>query len=41
MTRRAADGPDPTPLNYHHFSFGVQCTGAWLYTAMNVDGQIS
>ncbi|HEU4667090.1 MAG TPA: DNA/RNA non-specific endonuclease [Arthrobacter sp.] len=40
--RGAADGQDPAVLNYHHFSLVMKRTRRLaLYTAVNVDGQLS
>ena len=40
--RHAAAGQDPTVLNYHHFSLVMQRSRRLaLYTAVNVDGQLS
>jgi endonuclease G len=40
--RRAADGQDPTVLNYHHFSLVMQrIRRLALYTVVNVDGRLS
>jgi endonuclease G len=42
MNRGAAAGQDPAVLNYHHFSHVMQRTRRLaLYTAVNVDGQLS
>lgn len=42
QNRRAADGQDPTVLNYHHFSLVMQrIRRLALYTVVNVDGQLS
>ena len=42
LNRGAAAGQDPAVLNYHHFSLVMQRTRRLaLYTAVNVDGQLS
>lgn len=42
LNRAAPAGKDPTVLNYHHFSLVMQRTRRLaLYTAVNVDGQLS
>lgn len=42
LNRRAAEGQDPTVLDYHHFSLVMQRTRRLaLYTVVNIDGRLS